>query len=237
MGARDPSVESGTPGPGIVAVPGTDWVWRVSVNALLVLEQPPGSRVSFTLYGTGLAEKLNHAIGEMLADSAMEWIFFLDGDMTPEPKTVMRLLSLDVPIAGALCYYRMPPFMPVVGLLPGEDVLDLTKGTFEVAYTGGAALLIRREVLLALSPGPYFEYNPGSAAGSDVNFCKRVRAAGFPILIDPDIQVGHVSAVPVDQQLASSWWGGGVDDPRFAGMSPSIGKIVFRTKPRERPRL
>ena len=231
------SKKSAMPGPGTIAIPATDWMWTLSVHALSDLLRPPGSDLLFTRYGAGAAEKRNAAVETFLADSASEWIFFLDADMTPEPKTLLWLLSLDAPIAGALCYYRVPPFMPVVGLLPGQEVLDLTKGPFEVAYTGGAALLVRREVLEALHPGPYFEYHPGTAKGNDVNFCKLARAAGFPILIDPDVEVGHVGAVPVDQQLATAYWGGGVADPRLDGMSPSIGKIRYHTAPRKPPSL
>ena len=149
--------------------------------------------------------KRNQAIKWGLADPSMEWFFFLDSDMTPEPKTLRRLLSLNAPIAGALCYGRVPPFSPMVNLL--QEEVDLKSGPFEVATTGGAALLVRREVLEALSPGPYFPYDRDQPDGEDGNFCKLARAAGFPILIDPDVHVGHVGhvgAVPVDRQFATA---------------------------------
>jgi hypothetical protein len=60
-------------------------------------------------------------------------------------------------------------------------------------------------VLEALAPGPYFQYIPGEMAGQDLNFCKQARAAGFPILIDPDITVGHLGAVAADRHLHAAW--------------------------------
>ena len=152
----------------------------------------------------GPGPKRNNAIKHVLTTPDCEWIFFLDSDMTPEPQALMRLLAHDVPIAGALCYARLPPFHPVVGLLPGQERLDLTSGSFKAAWTGAAATLVRREVLEALAPGPYFTPPPGQDGSGDVAFCKRARAAGFPILIDPDVQVGHMATVPVDRQFSDA---------------------------------
>ena len=47
--------------------------------------------------------------------------------------------------------------------------------SLEVAWTGGAALLVRREVLEASLLEPNSKYNPGQVVGADVNFCKRAR--------------------------------------------------------------
>lgn len=180
-------------------------MWTLSVLAITHLETPPGTIITLDHAGCGPAKKRNAAIDKLLAVPTVEWIFFLDADMTPEPKALMRLLGLDVPVAGALCYQRVPPFYQAIGTL-GQKTIDVTSGPFEVAWTGGAALLVRREVFEALAPGPFFEYQDGYAAGEDVNFCKLVREAGFPILIDPDVQVGHVGAISVDQELAAAWY-------------------------------
>ena len=190
---------------GLVLIPAVDWMWSEAVVAQQNLETPPGAFTHVMLGSGGPAEKRNVGVKTVLDDPRVNWVFFLDSDMTPEPKTVMKLLAHDVPIVGALCYARVAPFHPAVGLLPGQEEVDLTSGPFEVASTGGAALLVRREVLEALAPGPYFQYLPGEMAGEDIDFCNRVRRAGFPILIDPDITVGHLGAVPIDRHIATAW--------------------------------
>ncbi len=210
---RKTTTKSGQPGPGVIVMPAADWMWSLSVALLGALEQPPGTHFSLVRGGGTPGFKRNHGIKGGLADSSNEWFFFLDSDMTPEPKTLLRLLSLNAPIAGALCYGRVPPFPPMVNLLPGQEGVDLKCGPFEVASTGAAALLVRREVLEALSPGPYFQYDRDRPVGEDINFCKLARAAGFAILIDPDVQVGHVATIPVDQKVAiamSGWESGSV---------------------------
>ena len=206
------STKSGLPGPGIIVIPAGEWMWSLSVSAIHTLQTPPGTHLALVRGGGTPGVKRDSVIKWGLADPSKEWFFFLDSDMTPERKTLLKLLSLDAPIAGALCYSRGAPFAPIVNLLPGPDQ-DLRSGPFEVAWTGGAALLVRREVLEALSPGPWFPYDHGQPAGEDINFCKLARAAGFRILIDPDVRVGHVATIPVDQEVAislSGWDGGGV---------------------------
>ena len=190
---------------GLILIPAQDWLWSEAVVAQQNLEHPPGAFTHVMLGSGGPAEKRNVGVKTVLDDPSVNWIFFLDSDMTPEPKTVMKLLAHDVPIAGALCYMRVAPFAPAVGLLPGQTEVDVTSGPFEVASTGGAALLVRREVLEALAPGPYFEYTPGRMHGEDVNFCRAARKAGFPILIDPDITVGHLGAASIDRHFAAAW--------------------------------
>ena len=205
----EPSKKPGPlPGPGIVMVPAVDWMWTKSVTALLNLELPSGSGLHFACGNAGPAEKRNSAIKALLADPHMGWIFFLDADMTPEPKTLLKLLSLDAPIAGALYYGRVPPFAADMAPLHGQKTADTTSGPFEVEWIGGGALLVRREVFERSFPsGPYFEYHHGLTVGEDVNFCKQARDAGFKILADPDIQIGHVGAIPVDKKLAISQQG------------------------------
>ena len=221
--------KSGTPGPGVVVMPAADQMWTLSVVALHDLKTPPGTSLAMVRGGGTTGSKRDLAIKRRLPDSSREWFFFLDSDMTPEPKTLLRLLSLNAPIAGALCYSRIPPFTPIVELLPGQETVDLRGGPFEVASTGGAALLVRREVLEALSPGPYFPYDRDQPGGEDGNFCKLAREAGFPILIDPDVQVGHVATIPVDQKVAiamSGWDGGGVSTVKPGAM----GRIVVGSR-------
>ena len=202
---RKPNGAPGSHGRGLILIPAQDWMWSECVVARMNLETPPGVVVHTMLGSGGPAEKRNIGVQTVLDDPGIKWVFFLDSDMTPETKTITRLLALDAPIAGALCFHRVAPFIPAIGLLPGQEEVDLTSGPFEVACTGGAALLVRREVLEAMSPGPYFEYTPGAMHGEDINFSKRARRLGFPILIDPDITVGHLGAVPVDRHLAAAW--------------------------------
>ena len=203
--AKKKKVTGRVGGLGLVLIPAQDWVWTRAVIAQKNLVTPPGTITNMIIGGGGPAEKRNVGVQTVLDDPRIEWVFFLDSDQTPESQTIMKLLGLNVPIASALYFERVPPFGPVCGLLPGQVDPDLTCGPFEVAYTGGGALLVRREVLEALAPGPYFQYIPGRMVGEDANFCHLAREAGFSILIDPDITVGHVGAVPIDRHIATAW--------------------------------
>jgi hypothetical protein len=67
----------------------------------------------------------------------------------------------------------------------------------EVDFTGMHCTLIRRDVLERLQPGPWFErvHPIGGArgAGEDYDFCRKARAAGFPIGVDRSVQAGHLA--------------------------------------------
>jgi GT2 family glycosyltransferase len=53
--------------------------------------------------------------------------------------------------------------------------------------------LIRRDVIEALRP-PYFTFMGSTTAGEDYFFCRKVRAAGFPIYLDVSVQTAHIDS-------------------------------------------
>jgi cellulose synthase/poly-beta-1,6-N-acetylglucosamine synthase-like glycosyltransferase len=61
----------------------------------------------------------------------------------------------------------------------------------EIDGCGAHFMLIRRDVLEAVR-GPWFECTTASA-GEDFDFCRKVKAAGFPIYCDFSVFTGHVA--------------------------------------------
>lgn len=72
--------------------------------------------------------------------------------------------------------------------------IDPDGDPFPVDLVGAGATLIRREVVEALEGPPYFppslHVQPGHQ--EDVNFVFRARRAGFGVVVDPGVRVGHV---------------------------------------------
>ena len=178
-------------------MPAVDWMWTGSVVALRALRTPEGTEHMIVTGYDGPAGKRTRCIWHLLERPDLAWIYFCDSDMTPEPDAILKLLALDVPVAGALYTTRIPPFHYEVQALDGRVRTD---GPFEVRWTGGGALLVRREVIESIAP-PYFEYQDGTDINEDHFFCGKVRAAGYPIIIEPRVRVGHVAAIPITPWL------------------------------------
>lgn len=127
-------------------------------------------------------------------------IFYMDDDMTFPHDALLRLLADDVPIVSGMYVKRFEPFWPVpmrrVSRKGYTSILDYCPGLQEVDVVGGGCLLVRRDVLEAI-PYPWFDYVPpqyrGKQITEDVPFCEAVRKAGFPLLLDFDVQCGHLA--------------------------------------------
>jgi len=87
----------------------------------------------------------------------------------------------------------------VAAELPAPD-----EGLVEIHAAGSAGMLVRERVLAALDD-PWFAPGPGAEGlNEDLEFCRKVRAAGFQIWCDPGALLGHIA-------IHSVWprWDGG----------------------------
>ena len=137
-------------------------------------------------------------------------IIFIDTDMVYHPKTITRLLSHKVPIVGALCYRRYPPFDPL--LLRGdhttgyESIDKWEEGALvEVDATGTGCLIFDMQIFRKM-PAPWFKFreNPnnsiGGIIGEDIGFCWDLKRAGHRIYVDTTIPSMHLTTMAVNHQ-------------------------------------
>jgi hypothetical protein len=188
--------------PGLLAVPATEWMWTRSINSLIGLIGwlPRGSGVMVNQESSSIAANRNGLLSDFLANKSLEWILFLDSDMTPEPGTACRLLSHNVDVVGALYYSRDGKYTPMYGELQGEQVETSATGLRKVEWVGTGCMLIRRKVFEAMQP-PYMEFlAPG--LGEDVFFCRKARQLGFNVYVDTALCAGHMTALPIDAEMA-----------------------------------
>jgi hypothetical protein len=137
-------------------------------------------------------------------------IIFMDTDMVYHPKTITRLLSHKVPIVGALCYRRYPPFDPL--LLRGdpttgyESIDKWEEGALvEVDATGTGCLIFDMQIFRKM-PAPWFKFrenpnnNIGGIIGEDIGFCWDLKRAGHRIYVDTTIPSMHLTTMAVNHQ-------------------------------------
>jgi len=135
---------------------------------------------------------------------------FIDDDMIFPSDAVHRLLIHDKAIVGALCFARTEELIkPIAKKLDGNTLVDIGweevknwKGVTKVDATGTGFLLIKREVLEAMSP-PYFYFGRTEEFGltplpmahqdlsEDTTFMMNAGKKGYSVWVDPTIIIGH----------------------------------------------
>jgi hypothetical protein len=115
------------------------------------------------------------------------------------------------------------------------DILRFTHGLQEVDMMGAGCLLVRRDVFERLSP-PWFDFTINQETDAiihseDTSFCEQARAAGFPLLLDGDVQCEHVATryVGMEDWIAAMQHGG------LSAVLSSVSKEDFQLAQEVRP--
>lgn len=149
--------------------------------------------------GANIAENRN-ALAKWFLASGAEWLFYADDDQVFAPNTLTRLLARNTPVVSGLYLAREYPFAPHVyddaddpeTAYTTVGVAETSNGLLRVKSTGAGALLVRRPVFEKLQT-PYWRLGQTvpEAWGDDIDFCRRVREAGFGVYVDLHVGVGH----------------------------------------------
>lgn len=205
--------------PGAVIVPCQEGArFHRFTIALADLEAPEGSQRIFGI-GMSIVDNLNSAIRQLRPQD--EWIWIVGDDHVFEPDTLMRLLDREEDIVAPLCTQRMAPFGLVHygariaetdyrRTLQFEELPLLGRDLIEVEVSG-SLMLIRRCVLDEIGD-PWFVTSNGRI-NEDVMFCARARKGGFRVMVDPEVQVGHIGLVVAYPQCRKGVWGLVLDFP------------------------
>ncbi len=154
---------------------------------------------------------------EIALELGVEWIFFVDYDVAPPANALVKLLSLDVPIAAGVYNSKEVPSYPLIYVKGWEGAFqDWEKGDLIKADgIGMGCTLIHMDVFRKIEK-PWFKTVPGYSTENysilpnmteDIYFCNKAKDAGYDIIVDTSIQAMHVdwnSAVMYHR----------VDDPR-----------------------
>jgi hypothetical protein len=165
-----------------------------------------------------------------------EWLLFIDADMTFDPDMLERMLEVadpkEVPILGALCFQggRETKPSPTIwretsveqGWYNIERVWDYPPDALcKVSATGGACILIHRNVLAAMNrpwpngfgtladgktPNNYPWFSEGLVGpkgqplGEDVAFCRKAGLLGIPVHVHTGIRTGHMKYFEITEE-------------------------------------
>lgn len=166
----------------------------------------PGVKVHLTTLQGCYIENSRTKFAQNALAAGADYLLFVDTDMHFEPDALVRLLTHvnRASIVGVNYHTRSQENSVSTVKMPGtEGPLGETSGgmgvptePFECYGLGTGLLLIDMKVFKAL-PYPWFaqEYHPETGEiiiGDDVYFCRKAGKAGFKLLCDPTIPVGHL---------------------------------------------
>lgn len=141
-----------------------------------------------------IAAELRETIREhLLEQERIEWVLWLDSDVTIAPDTVIKLLDSGRPVASGIVFCRMS-FMPfTLDLDVGFKVPPLLPEGSECDWTGFGCLLTRMDLVQALSWKPYLDKTEEpQEIGEDGYWCvKATKITGFRTWVASDVLPRH----------------------------------------------
>lgn len=130
----------------------------------------------------------------------VDWLLYLDADMTYPADLLLRLLSHNKDIVGPTYNRRAPPYDTLGHLI--DDNKDLSTGGLRLADSLPAGLLLVKAAVFKKLKYPWFfetydedhPFDGPNEASEDVNFVKKAVGAGFEAWMDLDLtwQCGHI---------------------------------------------
>lgn len=143
---------------------------------------------------------------------APQWLWFLDTDMQPATYTLPDMLEAVAPLGPCVASAATKGLIdgPVLTWLVRDEngeahhELDADQPVTQIEACGMACTLIHREVLRAVEreheddPWTWFGHDlvGGARLSEDYTFCRRARAAGYPIY-GVDTPVRHHKLLPI----------------------------------------
>lgn len=200
---------------GTIALPcGEMGRFNAFTYSLATLQFPPETRVGMAK-GLSIPRNLNSIFRERNPEG--DWIWMIGDDHVFDQTIVFRMLDRmyqdDLDVLVPLCIRRQPPFGTVLfksqneeGYHPfGYDELP-DHGTLEVYACGTAGMLIRERVIRDIED-PWFENADREHATEDLEFCRKIREAGYRIHADVDVLLGHIGVFTVWPKRHEGHWG------------------------------
>lgn len=156
--------------------------------------------------GVDICGSLNNMIRGLHGD----WLWIMGDDHAFDPELLPQLLAHDVDVVVPHCLRRNPPWAPVVNSHE-EDGWQVSaelpeEGLTEIWSAGSAGMLVKRHVFDAIGDPWFTPAADATGLNEDINFCRKVREAGFRIWCDPAALLGHISHYTVYPRFEDGRW-------------------------------
>ncbi len=180
------------------------------VSLIELMNQELGRLVSTiaVLSGPKVDKARNIIMKRWLENTKTDYLFMVDTDMVLPPHTLDRLLKANKDIVGGLCFGALGPdgtVTPTIRMIEENAIVVMwdypTNSLIQVAATGAACILIKREVAESVwqargkdHPLPWFAHgmHKNVSIGEDVAFCLTAGKVGYEVWVDTGLEIPHV---------------------------------------------
>jgi len=136
-------------------------------------------------------------------------LLMMDTDQNYPSDTIPKLLSHKKDVVAVSVHRRYPPFETIlyrgeIGAyhhIPDEECFS--GDLIEIDATGCGCILYNTDVFLDI-PYPWFNVyrmSDGKIVGEDIDFCSKMKSAGYKIYADTSIEVGHISHIEINREF------------------------------------
>lgn len=165
----------------------------------------------------------NAVLREFMQSSCTD-IVFLDADVFWNADDLVKLVRYDRDIVAGVYPKRARDQDYPVFVRPGTELYAEEDGCVEVDGVPAGFLRIRRNVVETLMEAhkgrrylgqdkkePFYTvlfervYENGARWGGDYEFCRKAKAAGFKVHVDPEMALGHEGGYPFYGTLGEHW--------------------------------
>ena len=200
----------------LIAIPSMDQVPAQFAASLAMLERVTDDTVVGFQIGSLIYEARNQLARQAIKIGA-DYVLWLDSDMIFHP-SVMKRLYEDYKagkgdIVSGLYFRRVTPFSPVVfNTLEIVDNKpqwtasdDIPNEVFEVGGVGFGCVFMDTGVLAdVMNKYEGNAFTPLNGVGEDLSFCWRARQCGYNIVVDPEVELGHIGHITVNRKFYES---------------------------------
>ena len=189
----------------MICIPSMDTVPTLFCQSLVGLEKPGNTPVVFSV--GSLVYEARNKLAEAAMNAGAEKVLFIDSDMAFEPDFLKRMeAAMDesgADMVSAMCWRRKQPYECVQyeTLRPDPEIEgnwlvkplgDIPDGIQEIEGCGFGGVLIKTELIDAVTRVWGRPFDPTDGLGEDLTFCNRAKILGAKIVCDGRIRMGHI---------------------------------------------
>jgi GT2 family glycosyltransferase len=178
----------------LIVIPSAKYVETNTFVSVYNLDVPEGVKTNLAVIeGYSVDTSRNLAVKEAKEQKA-DYILWVDSDMLLPKDTLTRLLSHSKDIVSGAYAFKDLKSQDLIAFSVDNKRVPLSEidGLTEVGGIGFGCCLTKTDIFKKIEY-PYFVF--GEDYGEDIYFCRKARAAGYKIYLDPDVKCGHIGKI------------------------------------------
>ena len=188
----------------LIAIPASEYIKTECLKSIIAIDVPNNVTVDVEfVIGYGAAQSRNKAACKAI-DLNYDYILFIDSDQIVPVDVLHKLLSCNSDISTGWSMMAINDERTNISIYNAPDMhydfmlrKDVPEGIIDVDAIGFSCILIKTSVFEKLKY-PYFvyvEYSNRTILSEDLYFCNMAKQAGFKILCDTSLNIGHIKTV------------------------------------------